>query len=74
MFRGNRGFAHPQMQRGGFHNQRSGMLHPNSRGEKIKFDGDFDFEKANEKFKEEIIDKMKELKVEEKNVGVLLVS
>ena len=39
------------------------MPRPNPRGEKLKFDGDYDFEKANEKFKEEIIGKMEDLKV-----------
>ncbi|PAV58787.1 hypothetical protein WR25_11878 isoform A [Diploscapter pachys] len=64
-FRGNRGYH--QQHRGGFNrngNQSYGMPRPNPRGEKLKFDGDYDFEKANEKFKEEIIGKMEDLKLE----------
>ena len=69
-FRGNRGFGFQQQLHGGFNrsNQLSGlngmgMARPNPKGEKLKFDGDFDFEKANQKFKEEIIVKMEEMKV-----------
>ncbi|PAV88868.1 hypothetical protein WR25_01736 isoform A [Diploscapter pachys] len=70
-FRGNhRGFSFQQQHHGGFNRSSQlnglngmGMARPNPKGEKLKFDGDFDFEKANQKFKEEIIGKMEEMKL-----------
>ncbi|CAI5437512.1 unnamed protein product [Caenorhabditis angaria] len=64
---GNRGYN--SYQRGGFgYNQRGrnnfGVPRVNHR-EKLKFESDFDFEKANEKFQEVLSDNLEKLKIED---------